>query len=59
MTTTRIQWPNGAKGAAAITFDMDADSLIHISRPVDGHDRLYPISMGQYGPKVAIPRILV
>ena len=58
MMSSNIQWPNGAKCAAAITFDMDADSLIHISRPTDGHDRLYPISMGQYGPKVAIPRIL-
>ncbi len=37
---------------------MDADSLIHISRPKDGHNRLYPISMGKYGPHVAIPRIL-
>jgi peptidoglycan/xylan/chitin deacetylase (PgdA/CDA1 family) len=37
---------------------MDADSLIHISRPKDGHDRLYPITMGRYGPTVAIPRIL-
>lgn len=58
MTNQRIEWPNGAKCAAAITFDMDADSLIHIARPTDGHDRLYPISMGQYGPKVALPRIL-
>ena len=24
----------------------------------DGHERLYPISMGRYGPTVAIPRIL-
>jgi len=37
---------------------MDADSLIHIARPEDGHERLYPISMGRYGPTVAIPRIL-
>jgi peptidoglycan/xylan/chitin deacetylase (PgdA/CDA1 family) len=37
---------------------MDADSLIHIARPDDAHDRLYPISMGRYGPKVALPRIL-
>lgn len=58
MISRKIKWPNGAKCAAAITFDMDADSLIHIARPTDGHDRLYPISMGQYGPKVAMPRIL-
>jgi peptidoglycan/xylan/chitin deacetylase (PgdA/CDA1 family) len=58
MIRNPIPWPNGAKCACAITFDMDADSLIHISRPDDGHDRLYPITMGRYGPTVAIPRIL-
>lgn len=58
MIRNPIPWPNGAKCACAITFDMDADSLIQIARPEDGHDRLYPISMGRYGPTVAIPRIL-
>ncbi len=58
MIQNPIPWPNGARCACAITFDMDADSLIHIARPKDGHDRLYPISMGRYGPTVAIPRIL-
>ncbi len=53
-----IEWPNGARCACAISFDIDADSLIHISRPRDGHDRLYPITMGRYGPTIAIPRIL-
>jgi peptidoglycan-N-acetylglucosamine deacetylase len=58
MINKPVIWPNGAKCAFAITFDIDADSLIHISRPKDSFNRLYPISMGQYGPKVAIPRIL-
>ena len=58
MIQNPIPWPNGAKCAVAITFDMDADSLIHISRPEDSHKRLYPISMGRYGPTVALPRIL-
>ncbi|MEM7059037.1 MAG: polysaccharide deacetylase [Pseudomonadota bacterium] len=58
MIQNPIPWPNGAKCACAITFDMDADSLIQIARPTDGYDRLYPISMGRYGPTVAIPRIL-
>ncbi|MDJ0614824.1 MAG: polysaccharide deacetylase [Rhizobiaceae bacterium] len=58
MIANPIPWPNGAKCACAITFDMDADSLIHIARPQDGYDRLYPISMGKYGPTVAVPRIL-
>jgi peptidoglycan/xylan/chitin deacetylase (PgdA/CDA1 family) len=58
MLTNPIPWPDGARCACAITFDMDADSLIHISRPKDSHDRLYPITMGRYGPTVALPRIL-
>ena len=58
MIRNPIPWPNGARCACAITFDMDADSLIHIARPDDSHKRLYPISMGRYGPQVAIPRIL-
>jgi peptidoglycan/xylan/chitin deacetylase (PgdA/CDA1 family) len=58
MIRNPIPWPNGARCACAITFDMDADSLIHIAKPQDSIDRLYPISMGRYGPTVAIPRIL-
>ena len=58
MIQNPIPWPGGAKCACAITFDMDADSLIQIARASDGFDRLYPISMGRYGPTVAVPRIL-
>ena len=58
MIANPIPWPNGARCACAITFDIDADSLIHIARPYDSHYRLYPTSMGRYGPEVAVPRIL-
>lgn len=58
MIRNPISWPNGARCACAISFDVDADSLIHISRPRDSFNRLYPITMGRYGPTVAIPRIL-
>ena len=58
MIRNPIPWPGGAKCAVAITFDMDADSLIHVAKPQDSHRRLYPISMGRYGPNVALPRIL-
>ncbi|MEM7426884.1 MAG: polysaccharide deacetylase [Pseudomonadota bacterium] len=58
MIQNPIPWPDGAQCACAITFDMDADSLIHVARPEDSYKRLYPISMGRYGPTVAIPRIL-
>ncbi|MEW6640590.1 MAG: polysaccharide deacetylase [Pseudomonadota bacterium] len=58
MIENPIPWPNGARCACAITFDVDADSLIHIARPADSFDRLYPITMGRYGPTVGVPRIL-
>lgn len=58
MIKNPIPWPNGAKCACCISFDMDADSLIHIARPEDSYNRLYPITMGRYGPTVAVPRIL-
>lgn len=58
MLRTPIPWPNGAKVAVAITFDMDADSLIHIEKGRKGVNYLSTISMLRYGPDVAIPRIL-
>jgi len=58
MIHSPIPWPNGAKCAACVTFDMDADSLIHIAHPNNGHSRVSAISMLQYGPRVAIPRIV-
>lgn len=53
-----IEWPNGKKCASAITFDIDADSLIRDACRDDAELRLQPISMGRYGPTVAVPRIL-
>ncbi len=53
-----IEWPNKARCAASITFDIDADSLIRDAKRNDAELRLQPISMGQYGPTVAVPRIL-
>jgi peptidoglycan/xylan/chitin deacetylase (PgdA/CDA1 family) len=58
MIKNPVPWPNGAKCACCVTFDMDADSLIHLAHPQDGHRRLSAISMLQYGPKVAVPRIV-
>jgi peptidoglycan/xylan/chitin deacetylase (PgdA/CDA1 family) len=53
-----IKWPHGKTCAAAITFDIDADSLIRDACRDDAELRLQPISMGRYGPTVAVPRIL-
>lgn len=53
-----IPWPNGARCAAAITFDMDADSLLHIDHPKESLSKISAMSMLRYGPEVGVPRIL-
>ncbi len=58
MIANPVPWPNGAKVACCLSFDMDADSLIHLDYPSDGYKRTSALSMLQYGPHVAIPRIL-
>lgn len=58
MISNPVPWPDGARCAVAITFDMDADSLIHLEHPTDGHNRVSALSMLRYGPEVAVPRIL-
>ena len=58
MTSNPVPWPNGAKCAAAITFDMDADSILHLQYPDDAVRRVATQSFLGFGPKVGIPRIL-
>lgn len=58
MIRNPVPWPNGARCAVAITFDMDADSLVHIARPDRAPDLVSTTSMLRYGPQVAVPRIL-
>lgn len=53
-----IPWPDGKRSAACVTFDIDADSLIRAARPEGAELHLQAISMGRYGPTVAMPRIL-
>lgn len=58
MIDNPIPWPNGAKCAVCITFDMDADSFLHLAHPKDAHTRVSALSTLRYGPEVAVPRIL-
>ncbi|MCB2128705.1 MAG: polysaccharide deacetylase [Rhodobacteraceae bacterium] len=58
MIANPVPWPNGARAAACITFDMDADSLVHLEHPQSGFRRASAISMLQYGPMVGVPRIV-
>lgn len=58
MIRNPVPWPNGARCAAAITFDMDADSLLHIEHPTTSLSKISAMSMLRYGPEVGVPRIL-
>ena len=58
MIKKRIAWPNGARCACCVSFDMDADSVLHLTKPNDGFRYVSAISGLQYGPYVAIPRII-
>lgn len=47
-------WPNGARVAVAFSFDMDAETGMLRS----GYYSPQPLSRGEYGPRVSVPRIL-
>lgn len=50
-------WPDGARVAAALTFDVDAESSVLFDAP-DAARRLSIMSHQAYGPLVGVPRIL-
>jgi len=52
-----IEWPNGAKAAAMITVDVDAE-FVWLSMDPENIKRPKTLSMGQYGPKRGLDRIL-
>ncbi|MEM9147550.1 MAG: polysaccharide deacetylase [Pseudomonadota bacterium] len=51
-------WPNGARCAVAFTFDMDADSILHLRHHNSADTRVAALSALRYGPEVAMPRLL-
>jgi peptidoglycan/xylan/chitin deacetylase (PgdA/CDA1 family) len=50
-------WPAGFRAAAAITFDVDAESAILADHP-EAAARLTVMSHQAYGPRVGVPRLL-
>jgi peptidoglycan/xylan/chitin deacetylase (PgdA/CDA1 family) len=54
----RFTWPDGKQVAAAITFDVDGETIPLVQDPQHGHERLTLISTATYGPAVGVPRIL-
>lgn len=57
MLDNPIAWPNGAKCAVAITFDMDSDSILHLANPTAADSMLSTTSWLRYD-RIAVPRIL-
>lgn len=58
MIENPIPWPDGCRCAVAFTFDMDAETLLHVNFRETAPDRVALASMLRYGPQVAVPRIL-
>jgi peptidoglycan/xylan/chitin deacetylase (PgdA/CDA1 family) len=58
MIANPVPWPGGARCAVAFTFDMDADSILHLAHPGRADKMVAALSMLRYGPTVAVPRIL-
>ncbi|WP_426247372.1 polysaccharide deacetylase family protein [Nocardioides sp. LHG3406-4] len=50
-------WPDGCRGAASFTFDVDAESGVLCSHPAAAGN-LSTMSHQAYGPRVGLPRIL-
>lgn len=57
MVENPVPWPNGANCAAAFTWDMDADSILHLAHPDDADTRVATMTDLRFGPEVAVPRI--
>ena len=57
MIKNPVPWPNGAKVACAITFDIDTDSILHLEHREKAPEMLATMSWLKYD-TVAIPRIL-
>ena len=53
----KIKWGNGARCAVCLTFDVDGETVWMGRDPSLGNRPIHN-SMGAYGPKVGIPRIL-
>jgi peptidoglycan-N-acetylglucosamine deacetylase len=52
---TPASWPNGARVAVMLSFDVDNETVQGLR---DGVISVGPLSQGQYGSRVALPRVL-
>ena len=58
MINNPVPWPHGARCAVAFTFDMDADSILHLAHHTSADTRVAALSMLRYGPEIAVPRLV-
>ena len=58
MIRNPIPWPDGNRCAVAITFDIDADSILHLAYPDAANNKMMPMSMLRYDIDVAVPRLV-
>jgi peptidoglycan/xylan/chitin deacetylase (PgdA/CDA1 family) len=57
MIENPVPWPNGARVAVAITFDIDADSILHLAHRDRSHQLVAAQSLLRYD-RISVPRIL-
>ena len=58
MIANPIPWPNGARCAVAITWDVDADSGLNYNNPETADNLVATQSFLRYGPQIAVPRLM-
>lgn len=52
-----VRWPDGYRAAAALTFDVDAESAV-LSADPSSADRMMAMTHQAYGPLTGVPRLL-
>lgn len=57
MIDNPVPWPNGARVAVAITFDIDADSILHTDHRENAHRMVVTQSLLRYD-RIAVKRIV-
>lgn len=58
MIENPIPWPEGKRCAVAFSFDMDAETLLHLNFRESAPNRVALSSLLRYDVKVAVPRLL-
>ena len=58
MIRNPIPWPDGNRCAVALTFDVDADSILHLAHREAANNKMMTMSMLRYDIDVAVPRLV-